>query len=219
MIKMKVVIYTGLSVPFKEAKSILNSTDETEVIYKRPIKRGDILEDIKENVDIIGIIDGIFHQAPSVAHKEIIKAIDSGIAVFGASSMGALRASELDSLGMTGIGYVYKQYRDGKITSDDDVAVVLDNETLKPLSTPLVSMEYTFTEAVAENIITSEQKEDLLKIAKDIYYPQRTYSNIFKNYNLDETIQKNLINFINNAPDIKKEDSKELLKYIKDLIK
>lgn len=216
---MKVVIYTGLSVPFKEAKSILNSTDETEVIYKRPIKRGDISEDIKENVDIIGIIDGIFHQAPSVAHKEIIKAIDSGIAVFGASSMGALRASELDSLGMTGIGYVYKQYRDGKITSDDDVAVVLDNETLKPLSTPLVSMEYTFTEAVAENIITSEQKEDLLKIAKDIYYPQRTYSNIFKNYNLDDTTQENLINFINNAPDIKKEDSKELLKYIKDLIK
>ena len=47
------------------------------------------------------------------------------IEVFGASSMGALRASELDTLGMTGIGYCYEQYATGTIDSDDEVAVML----------------------------------------------------------------------------------------------
>jgi hypothetical protein len=45
--------------------------------------------------------------------------------IVGASSMGALRAAELDSMGMVGIGTVYQYYRDGIIESDDDVAIVL----------------------------------------------------------------------------------------------
>ena len=77
----KIIIYTGLSISFDEAKEILDSYENVEVIYKRPIKRGDILEAIKEKPDIIGIIDGVFHQSPSVAHKEILKAIDCGIIV------------------------------------------------------------------------------------------------------------------------------------------
>ena len=58
---VKIIIYTGLSLPFDEAKEILDSHDDVEVIYKRPIKRGDLGHDIKENPDIIGIIDGVFH--------------------------------------------------------------------------------------------------------------------------------------------------------------
>ena len=119
---VKIIIYTGLSLSFDEAKEILDSHDDVEVIYKRPIKRGDLGHDIKENPDIIGIIDGVFHQNSSVGHKEILNVINKGITVVGASSMGALRASELDDLGMVGIGYVYRQYRSGAITSDDDVA-------------------------------------------------------------------------------------------------
>ena len=84
---------------------------------------------LKENPDIIGIIDGVFHQSSAVGHKEILNAIKKGIKVYGASSMGALRASELDVLGMTGIGYVYNQYASGEVDSDDDVAVMLDSDT------------------------------------------------------------------------------------------
>ena len=135
---VKIIIYTGLSLSFDEAKEILDSHDDVEVIYKRPIKRGDIGLAINEHPDIIGIIDGVFHQNSAVAHREILKAIDEGITVVGASSMGALRASELDTLGMKGIGYVYEQYATGKVTSDDDVAVMLDSETLEQLSEPLI---------------------------------------------------------------------------------
>lgn len=129
---VKIIVYAGLSLPFDEAKEILDTSDDIEVIYKRPIKRGDLNLALKENPDIIAIIDGVFHQNSAVGHKEILSVMKSGVQVFGASSMGALRASELDSLGMVGIGYCYEQYATGAIDSDDDVAVMLDSESLSP---------------------------------------------------------------------------------------
>ena len=83
--------------------------------------------------------------------------------------MGALRASELDSLGMVGIGYVYKQYAEGIITADDDVAVVFNSETLEAISDSLVNMDYVFNEAVKDEIITLEEKEELYEVAKSIF--------------------------------------------------
>ena len=216
---VKIIIYTGLSLSFDEAKEILDSHDDVEVIYKRPIKRGDLGHDIKENPDIIGIIDGVFHQNSSVGHKEILNVINKGITVVGASSMGALRASELDTLGMTGIGYVYEQYATGKVASDDDVAVMLDSETLEALSEPLINMEYVFENAVSENIMTENQKDELIKIAKSTFYPKRNYSQTLNSSSLDDETKSKLIDFIRRSVDIKKEDAKELITYIANMIK
>lgn len=215
---VKIIIYTGLSLSFDEAKEILDSHDDVEVIYKRPIKRGDLGQALKENPDIIGIIDGVFHQNSSVGHKEILAVLDKGITVVGASSMGALRASEMDSLGMIGIGYVYEQYATGKVASDDDVAVMLDSETLEALSEPLINMDYVFTNAVEENIITQNQKDELINIAKSTFYPKRNYAQTLNDSNLDDETKDQLISFIRQSVDIKKEDAKELIKYIISLI-
>ncbi|WP_406535616.1 TfuA-related McrA-glycine thioamidation protein [Methanobrevibacter sp.] len=214
---VKVIIYAGLSIPFDEAKEILDSSENVEVIYKRPIQRGDLSQALKEHPDIIGIIDGVFHQSSAVGHKEILNVMKSGIQVFGASSMGALRASELDTLGMTGIGYVYEQYASSEVDSDDDVAVMLDSETLEPLSEPLINMKYVFTNAVAENIITNEEKDELLSIAKKTFYPKRNYAQTLSQSSLDSETKGKLIDFIRTSPDIKKEDAKELLAQIKNI--
>ena len=85
----KIIVYTGLSLPFDEARKILDTTEEVEVIYKRPIKRGDLSLALKEHPDIVAIIDGVFHQSSAVGHKEILNVINSGIEVYGASIMGA----------------------------------------------------------------------------------------------------------------------------------
>ena len=212
---IKVIVYTGLSLPFDEAKSILDSTEDVNVEYKRPIKRGDLSLALKENPDIIAIIDGVFHQSSAVGHKEILKVIKNGVKVYGASSMGALRASELDSLGMVGVGYVYNQYATGEVDSDDDVAVMLDSDTLEALSEPLINMKYVFTEAVKESIISESEKDELMNIAKKTYYPQRNYAKTLSDSSLDNDTKSRLIDFIRTSPNIKKEDAKELLKTIK----
>lgn len=215
---VKIIVYTGLSLPFSEARDILDSHEDIEVIYKRPIKRGDLGVDLKENPDIIGIIDGVFHQNSAVGHKEIMGAMNSGVKVFGASSMGALRASELDSLGMVGVGYCYNQYASGAIDSDDDVAVMLDSESLEALSVPLISMNYVFENALSENILTPEEKDELSSIAKSTFYPKRNYAQTLSQSSLSDDKKTELINFIRENEDIKKQDAKELLNYIKEYI-
>ncbi len=212
---VKIIVYTGLSLPFDEAKEILDSTEDVEVIYKRPIQRGDLGPALKERPDIIAIIDGVFHQSSAVGHKEILNVMKSGVKVYGASSMGALRASELDTLGMVGVGYVYTQYATGEVDSDDDVAVMLDSETLEALSVPLINMKYVFTNAAEENIITEDERDELLKIAKKTFYPKRNYSQTLRESELDDDKKSELIDFIRTSPDIKKEDAKDLLKVIK----
>lgn len=215
---VRIIVYAGLSIPFDEAREILDSSDGIEVIYKRPIQRGDLSLAVKEHPDIIGIIDGVFHQNSAVGHKEILNVMKSGVKVIGASSMGALRASELDSLGMTGIGYVYNQYASGEVDSDDDVAVMLDSDTLQALSEPLINMKYVFENAVSEDILTESEKDDLLGIAKKTFYPKRSYAQTLSQSNLDSDKKDKLINFIRESKDIKKEDAKDLLEYIKNLV-
>ncbi|AAB85485.1 conserved protein [Methanothermobacter thermautotrophicus str. Delta H] len=78
----KIIIFTGPSLSHTEASSIL------EAEYRPPVRRGDIQEAMKENPDIIGIIDGVFHQSPAVGHREIIDAIRRGVKVVGGASMG-----------------------------------------------------------------------------------------------------------------------------------
>lgn len=214
----KIIVYAGLSLPFDEAKEILDSTGDIEVIYKRPIQRGDLGQALKEHPDIIAIIDGVFHQSSAVGHKEILNVMKKGIRVYGASSMGALRASELDTLGMVGVGYVYNQYATGEVDSDDDVAVMLDSESLEALSVPLINMKYVFTNAVGENILTEDEKDELLTIAKKTFYPKRNYSQTLRESDLDDDKKTELIDFIRTSPDIKKEDAKELLETIKNEI-
>lgn len=215
---IRIIVYAGLSLPFSEARDILDSSEDVEVIYKRPIQRGDLGQALKEHPDIIAIIDGVFHQSSAVGHKEILNVIKSGVKVYGASSMGALRASELDTLGMTGIGYVYTQYTTGEVDSDDDVAVMLDSESLEALSVPLINMKYVFTNAVTAGIISEDEKDELLKISKKTFYPQRNYAKTLDESNLDNDKKAELIDFIRTSPDIKKEDAKELLNFIKNEI-
>ena len=212
MSEKKIIIFTGPSLSAEEGLKILNAD------YRPPVKRDDILYVINDSPDIIGIIDGVFHQTPAVGHKEILKAIDKGITVVGGGSMGALRASELDSLGMIGIGYVYNAYANGDIESDDDVAITFDKHTGEPLSEALINIDYKLSGAVEKDIISADEKNDLIALAKSIYYPNRTYYKILKESSLNEDKKEKLIDFIVKTDDIKKQDGIAVLEYIKKLI-
>lgn len=209
-----VIIFTGPSLHPEDAKKILDAD------YRPPVGRGDILTALKDTPDIIGIIDGVFHQKPAVSHKEILEALDRGVKIVGGSSMGALRASELDDWGMIGVGKVYKAYKSGEIESDDDVAVVFNPQTSEQLSEALISMSYNFKLACKEGLITPEELENLNETAKSIYYPKRTYELVLNNSNIDSTKKNKLKEFLKEkGRDIKREDALLVLKYIKKLLK
>ena len=89
-----------------------------------PAQRGDVLEVLVDQPDALVLIDGYYYSVPAVTHKELLYALDAGVRVFGAASLGALRAAELAPLGMTGVGRVYEWYRSGVIDGDDEVAIL-----------------------------------------------------------------------------------------------
>src|SRR5882724_8097950 len=112
---MKPVVFLGPTLPASEAAAILDAE------YLPPVAQGDLYRCALGDPPAIGVVDGFFEGVPAVWHKEILCALDRGIAVFGSSSMGALRAAELDSFGMTGVGAIYQAFRDGQLEDDDEV--------------------------------------------------------------------------------------------------
>ncbi len=179
---MRVVIYTGTSINYHDAKKILDAD------YRPPVKRDDIKKLMKNPPDIIGIIDGIFFDSAAVAHREIIEIIKIGTTVIGGGSMGALRASELDSYGMIGVGKIYEMYRSGILESDDEVAVTFDAETMEALSIPLVNLRATLGSMVDSGLLEHEIADSMLDIARKLFYPDRNYRNI-----VSECIKKGII--------------------------
>lgn len=168
----RITVFLGPSLDKKEAEQILSAS------YLPPAKRGDLLAAARDGATVICLIDGVFHQESAVAHREILSALKQGIRVIGASSMGALRAAEMDTLGMEGIGEIYRMYKNGELVSDDEVALIFDPVTGAALSEPLINIRFTLKKARENGIIDTPAHDELLTAARSVFYPQRTYSRI-----------------------------------------
>jgi hypothetical protein len=168
------VVFLGPSLNRREARNILLAD------YRPPAARGDLTRALNDGARVIGLIDGVFFQESSVGHREILGALKKGVRVVGASSMGALRAAELHTLGMEGIGEVYRMYRDGILVSDDEVALAFDPESLTALSEPLVNIRATLARAEKEGVIDHGMREILFSAASSLYYPDRTYPRLVR---------------------------------------
>ena len=137
-----------------------------------PIKRGDLAA--VDDHDVLVILDGEFGQNLSVTPKEILAVLGRGKTVIGAASMGALRASELDRSGMIGVGWVYQYFRGCAVRRDADVALVYSPFDFKPMTVPMVDLEYWMEQAAAAGLIGNREKALLLKLARDIFFADRT---------------------------------------------
>jgi hypothetical protein len=169
-----VVIFAGPTISTDEI------TAELDAECRPPAAQGDVFLAARERPIAIGLIDGVFETVPAVWHKEILWALTQGIHVYGSSSIGALRAAEVAAFGMHGVGAIFEAYRDGTLTDDDEVALVHGPvETgYQPLSEPLVNIRATFNAAVAAGIVRDETARLSVSLAKELYYPERTFSRV-----------------------------------------
>lgn len=211
----EVVVFLGPSCDRETAREILDAD------YRPPAKRGDITRAADAGARIIGLIDGVFFQDCAVAHREILAALRAGVRVVGASSMGALRAAELDSLGMEGVGEVYRAYREGRLVADDEVALLFDPETFVPLSEPLVNIRATIQRALECGVIGADTARALLDAARALYFPERTYDAVVEA--AEGTVEpEDLACFLafagEHAVDRKREDALLALERIRDLV-
>jgi hypothetical protein len=170
------IIFAGPSLP-PSARPI-----DPCLVWRPPVQRDDIYHAALDRPTAIGIIDGRFDAVPSVRHREIAWAIERGIRVYGAASMGALRAAELADFGMKGVGRVFQWYRDGTLVDDGDVAVVHGPEELDyvQLSTPTVNLEATIQKAVRAGVLDQKLATLVIACARSVNYQTRTLSAVFR---------------------------------------
>jgi hypothetical protein len=163
------VIFTGPSLSCSEVASI-----DKRPRCCAPAVRGDITKAAKAGIRLIGLIDGVFYDRAAVSHREIIDAMQSGVTVVGGSSMGALRASELDSFGMIGVGRIYTCFKQGHIEADDEVAVVYNPVTFAPVSDPLVNIRFALHSLMQVGVIDAGTRAALLELARSVFYLERS---------------------------------------------
>jgi hypothetical protein len=150
--------------------------------YLPPAAEGDIYRAARQGPRAIALIDGYFEAQPAVWHKEILWAMSEGIHVFGAASMGALRASELWSFGMVGAGVIYRAYRRGVLIDDAEVAVLHGPAELgyPSVTEALVNVRANLSRARARGVLSTEVRRLVLRSAASVYYKDRSWERILQ---------------------------------------
>lgn len=147
-----------------------------------PARQGDVLSAVLAGATHIGLVDGAFEQVAAVWHKEILFALSREVTVYGAASMGALRAAECEAFGMRVVGTIARDYADGRRLDDADVAQLHGPAELgyPSLTEPLVNVEAVLDEARAQDLINAADFTSLSVAARTLFFKDRTWKAIFE---------------------------------------
>lgn len=206
---MTAVVFTGPSFSYLDLPSVNGlpsyvclddikaiqdiAVQENELYFPPPVSGGDVMMLLgRKDIKSIGIIDGYFENKTAIWHKEILLALSQGIQVYGASSMGALRAAELYSYGMVGVGKIFGQYKRGELEREDEVTVIHAHRALgyTALTEALVNIRYNLGQALSENVIDQRFHDVFLSQAKNVYYKNRDYGLIGEICTKDDAITR-----------------------------
>ena len=141
-----------------------------------PAARGDVVRAARDH-DAVLLIDGVFHHDLAPSPKECFEATRHA-AMFGASSMGALRAVECEPYGFLPLGAIARWYACGAIDGDDEVAVLTHPQTHAALSVPIVNVRYAAWIAHRRGILDARERDALIAAARSIFYMERRWSDV-----------------------------------------
>jgi len=161
--------------------SIYGAQFELDGIELRPpAAHGDLAKAVVDGACAIGLVDGNFEAIAAVWHKEILFALQEGVVVAGAASMGALRAAECARFGMIPVGKIANDYLSGELDDDAAVAVLHGPYELgcPPITDALVDIEATISSMEKSGCINAEQVNAMRGNARRIFFKQRNINAI-----------------------------------------
>jgi hypothetical protein len=215
---VSVYVFVGPTLGWDDARCELDAT------LCPPAAAGDVYRVACRRPRAIGIVDGFFERVPSVWHKEILWAMSEGIHVFGAASMGALRAAELADYGMQGVGQIFSAFRSGELEDDDEVAVAHAEAEhgYRSISDAMVNIRATLASAAAQGVVTGATRAALESIAKGLFYADRTYEGVVREGE-SEGLPRSELQALRgwlpgNRRDVKREDAVAMLHAMRTLL-
>ena len=180
----RIVVFAGPSLP-----TAARPPDDI-FAWLPPAIAGDAvaLADVRPRAVVL--IDGLFDSVPAIRHKELLTLVARGIPLIGGASMGALRAAELHTLGMIGVGRIFDAFASGLLTGDDEVAVVHGPEDWDwtPLTEALVNVRATVLRAVRQGVVGAPIGRRMTAIATNMFYKDRTWPRL-----LDELEDRHIV--------------------------
>ena len=165
------LVFLGPSLGLAEARALCPDAE-----FHPPVRFGDLYALGGEPPGTVLLIDGVFHEYTPVWQREILQALQDGWQVLGASSMGALRALELEPYGMIGLGAIFQWYRAGRIEGDDEVALMhgIAEMGYLPLTLPLVDVRHELAALEAEGALLPDRAASILSAFKRMGHEART---------------------------------------------
>lgn len=192
--------------------------DKAGITLLGPAKLGDIANAVRHGATKIGLIDGLFDNDLAPSHKEIILALSRNIPIAGAASLGALRAVECETYGMLALGTICSLYRSGHYKDDADVAIQHAPAELlyQPVTTAWVDMEPTLESLGREtSLLSYTQHEELLRIGKNIFFKERTYTAVINAALEDKLAREECLSWVrNNQIERKRTDATLLIDWM-----
>lgn len=145
-----IIVFAGPTLPREPGPDWRALLDACDV--RPPARRGDVLAALARHPRTIVLLDGYYFTVPSVTHKELLYALDAGVRVIGAASLGALRAAELEPFGMEGVGNVFERYKSGTLDGDDEVALLHApaEHGYRPVTVALVEVRHALARLAAD---------------------------------------------------------------------
>ncbi|AZF43545.1 hypothetical protein C4J87_3402 [Pseudomonas sp. R1-43-08] len=125
--------------------SVASSIQQYRKLFdvRPPVQRDDLYElSEQQRPGCALIIDGLFGSAMAISPIECIDLMKRGWLLYGASSMGALRAADCCTMGMMGVGDIFNGFHLGYFHSDSDVAVKYDAKNYSEITVPYVQVDH-----------------------------------------------------------------------------
>jgi hypothetical protein len=202
------LVFVGPSIA---ASEVATAIERAHVLP--PVARGDLYRAREAGASLILLIDGAFSHQLAVSPREVIDVIADGALVLGAASMGALRAAECWTVGMRGVGVVYRLYRLGILESDDEVAVATNPDAAHAaVSVALINVRYALSRATRRGLIGSDDAARVLRVALGTFYAERRWSSLLRRAEIADQNQK-LRQFCESV-DIKRDDARRALRQL-----
>ncbi len=206
---MPPVVYVG---PSLEAETVRDLLPQAQVMP--PVRRGDLYRDRLLGFQVFVIIDGVFLENLAVSPREVIDVIHDGGIVIGASSMGAMRAAECWPAGMRGVGSIYRLFRRGRLTSDDEVAVsFLPILSYAAVSVPLINVRYAVSRALRERTLNAADAGKIVQSAAAFHFTERTWCSILQSAGIADS--ENRLATSLQAHDLKRLDAVRALRRLR----
>jgi hypothetical protein len=171
----KVLIFTGPSLDHETIREVL-----PEAIILPPARQGDVISNLMEyEPSHVLLLEGLFHSSLSVWHKELAwSMLIPGVkGVYGAASMGALRAADLADYGMIGSGKIFHWFYEGVTFDESEVSALYvegPGGSFKSYTVPMVNVRGALLKGLEENLLSAEEAQEIFTHAAAIHWTERT---------------------------------------------